>query len=113
MLRFYGQLDAILGLLLKKPLKNKEIVTYYWWPYTNWNTPGPAPHAVIDVAMSASIGNERQPKVFRDWLTRYYGNLYYLCDALAAKIAPRVRVGRYSILQWWIDKLRIQYPATL
>src|SRR5215217_8955748 len=55
-LRFYGQLSAILGVLLKKPLKNKDLshlllVALYQLEYTK-----AAQHAVVDNAVSASQG---------------------------------------------------------
>src|SRR5687768_2821865 len=55
-LRFYGQLDALLGLLLNKPLKNPDLhclllVSLYQLEYSKT-----APYAVVDNAVSASRG---------------------------------------------------------
>lgn len=53
-LRFYGQLDVLLGLLLKKPLKDQNLrclllVGLYQLEYSKT-----APHAVVDNAVSVS-----------------------------------------------------------
>jgi 16S rRNA (cytosine967-C5)-methyltransferase len=107
-LRFYGQLDAILGLLLKKPLTNKEIsylllVALYQLEYSR-----SAPHAVVDNAVSASQGVNGSRglqglvnAVLRNFIRQH---------ATLLQQSTESEVGRYSHPQWWIDKLRIQYP---
>ena len=107
-LRFYGQLNAILGLLLKKPLKNKEIsylllVALYQLEYSR-----AAPHAVVDNAVSASQGVNGNRglqglvnAVLRNFIRQH---------ATLLQQSTESEVGRYSHPQWWIDKLRIQYP---
>src|SRR5687768_7685072 len=55
-LRFYGQLDVLLGLLLDKPLKDQNLhclllVGLYQLEYSKT-----APYAVVDNAVSASRG---------------------------------------------------------
>jgi 16S rRNA (cytosine967-C5)-methyltransferase len=107
-LRFYGQLNAILGLLLKKPLKNKEVsylllVALYQLEYSR-----AAPHAVVDNAVSASQGVNGNRglqglvnAVLRNFIRQH---------ATLLQQATESEVGHYSHPQWWIDKLRIQYP---
>jgi 16S rRNA (cytosine967-C5)-methyltransferase len=107
-LRFYGQLLAILGLLLKKPLKNREIsylllVALYQLAYSR-----AAPHAVVDNAVSASQGvngglglQGLVNAVLRNFIRQ---------RAALLQQSTESEVGRYSHPQWWIDKLRSQYP---
>src|SRR5688500_4824439 len=42
-LRFYGQLDALLGWLLNKPLRNPALPSFWWVVYINWSTARPPP----------------------------------------------------------------------
>jgi 16S rRNA (cytosine967-C5)-methyltransferase len=107
-LRFYGQLREILAVLLKKPLKNKDIsylllVALYQLEYSK-----AAPHAVVDSAVSASKGLKGSEglqglvnAVLRNFI-RQHGTLL--------QKSGESEVGRYSHPQWWIDKLRVQYP---
>ncbi|PSJ17256.1 16S rRNA (cytosine(967)-C(5))-methyltransferase RsmB [Nitrosomonas supralitoralis] len=108
-LRFYGQLEAILELLLKKPLRDKGLyhlllVSLYQLQYSR-----ALQHTVVDQAVSASRclvkGSAMQGlvnAVLRNFI-RQQENLL--------KQAAEKEVGRYSHPQWWIDKLRRQYPT--
>jgi 16S rRNA (cytosine967-C5)-methyltransferase len=107
-LRFYGQLHAILGLLLKKPLKNKDIsylllVALYQLEYSK-----AAPHAVVDNAVSASQGAHGSTGL-QGLVNAVLRNFLRLHAPLLQE-SSESEVGRYSHPQWWIDKLRIQYP---
>ncbi|WON74952.1 16S rRNA (cytosine(967)-C(5))-methyltransferase RsmB [Nitrosospira sp. Is2] len=107
-LRFYGQLHAILGLLLKKPLKNKDIIYLLLVALYQLEYSKAAPHAVVDNAVSASQGAHGSTglqglvnAVLRNFLRQHSTLLQESSES---------EVGRYSHPQWWIDKLRIQYP---
>lgn len=107
-LRFLGRLDALLDALLDKPLTDDKLrgllrVALYQLEYTK-----AAQHAVVDQAVRAcerlGLGAAKglTNAVLRNFLRRR--------AALAAQ-ARHSDVGRFSYPQWWIDKLRCQYPA--
>src|SRR6476620_8389828 len=105
---FYWQLNAILGLLLKKPLKDKEIsylllVALYQLEYSR-----AAPHAVVNNAVSASQGANGS-RGAQGLVNAVLRNFIRQHSTLLQQSTERA-VGRYSHPQWWIDKLRIQYP---
>lgn len=108
-LRFYGQLDILLGLLLKKPMKDQDIrclllVGLYQLEYSRT-----ASHTVVNNAVSASQGlNGRGVQGLVNAVLR---NFMRQRTALLEKVAES-DVGRYSHPQWWIDKLYIQYPQS-
>jgi 16S rRNA (cytosine967-C5)-methyltransferase len=107
-LRFYGQLNAILGLLLKKKLKNKEVcclllVALYQLEYSR-----AAPHAIVDNAVSASQGVNGNRGLQR--LVNAVLRNFIRQHAALLQQATESEVGHYSHPKWWIDKLRIQYP---
>ena len=115
-LRFYGQLDALLGLLLNKPLKNPDLhclllVGLYQLEYSKT-----AAYAIVDSAVSASRGLNGG-KNTKDIRSATVGGLvnavlrnFMRKRAILLEQAAESEVGRYSHPQWWIDKLRAQYP---
>jgi 16S rRNA (cytosine967-C5)-methyltransferase len=107
-LRFYGQLDAILGLLLKKPLRDKHLrhlllVGLYQLQYSKTQS-----HAVVDHAVSASRALS-QGKGMQGLVNAVLRSFIRQREGLLKKAAEQ-EVGCYSYPQWWIDKLRLQYP---
>lgn len=107
-MRFYGQLDALLQLLLKKPLQDKHLhclllVCLYQLEYSK------APsHAVVDHAVSTALAMG-SGKGAQGLVNAVLRNFMRQRVELLAKAAKK-EVGRYSHPQWWIDKLREQYP---
>ncbi|TFH12925.1 MAG: 16S rRNA (cytosine(967)-C(5))-methyltransferase RsmB [Nitrosomonadales bacterium] len=107
-LRFYGQLDTLLDLLLKKPLRRQDLrclllVGLYQLQYSKTSS-----YAVVDHAVSASLSINRDRGVkglINAVLRGFIRQRETLLKATAEK-----EVGRYSHPQWWIDKLRTQYP---
>ena len=107
-LRFYGQLDTLLSLLLKKPIKKQDVrclllVGLYQLQYSK-----AASYAVVNYAVSASLGLSYGKgakglinAVLREFIRQRETLL------ITANIKE---VGKYSHPQWWIDKLRNQYP---
>ncbi len=107
-LRFYGQLEAILGLLLKKTLRDKSLhhlllVSLYQLQYSK-----ALPHTVVDQAVSASRSLVHGQGM-QGLVNAVLRNFIRQRDSLLKKAAEN-EVGRYSHPQWWIDKLRWQYP---
>lgn len=108
-LRRYGQLLAVLGLLLQKPLKDEDVrglllVALYQLLYTR-----ASPHSVVDNAVRAVHALKKTSAkglvnaVLRNFLRRR--------EALLEQAAASGDEARYSYPQWWLDKLREQYPA--
>jgi 16S rRNA (cytosine967-C5)-methyltransferase len=106
-LRFLGQLDAMLDLLLERPLKDARVrdllrVALFQLAHTR-----AAPHAIVDhavracVALAAPAAKGLVNAVLRNFLRKR--------DALIVE-AQQTDRGRYSHPQWWIDKLRSQHP---
>ncbi|MBI5627075.1 MAG: 16S rRNA (cytosine(967)-C(5))-methyltransferase RsmB, partial [Nitrosomonadales bacterium] len=104
-LRFYGQLRALLGLLLHKPMLDQRIyyvllVALYQLQYSK-----AAPHAVVDHAVrSAQMLNAKVSGLVNAILRNFLRSR----DALLEQAALRAE-GKYSYPQWWIDELQAQY----
>ncbi len=107
-LRFYGQLDTLLSLLLKKPIKKQDIrclllVGLYQLQYSK-----AASYAVVNYAVSASLGlsyGKGAKGLINGVLREFIRQRETLLITASIK-----EVGKYSHPQWWIDKLRNQYP---
>lgn len=106
-LRHLGTLDAMLAPLLAKPLRDERLrhllrVALYQLEHTR-----AAPHAVVDHAVAACAALRAVPAkglvnaVLRTFLRRR-------TEIQAA--ASHSDTGRYSYPQWWVDKIRTQYP---
>ncbi|MDO8206901.1 MAG: 16S rRNA (cytosine(967)-C(5))-methyltransferase RsmB [Gallionella sp.] len=106
-LRFYGQLNSILNLLLHKHMTDNRItylllVALYQLQYSR-----AAHHAVVDHAVrSADILNPKIRGLVNAILRNFLRNQ---TDLLAQ--ATMNDEGQYSHPQWWIDELRAQYGA--
>ena len=104
-LRFYGQLRALLGLLLHKPMLDQRIyyvllVALYQLQYSK-----AAQHAVVDHAVrSAQLLNAKVSGLANAILRNFLRNQVALLEQ-----AAQDEEGRYSYPQWWIDELREQY----
>ncbi|PTR07332.1 16S rRNA (cytosine967-C5)-methyltransferase [Nitrosospira sp. Nsp5] len=109
-LRFYGQLDRLLGLLLNKPLRDRNIrylllVGLYQLGYSKASV-----HAIVDHAVSATQvmnGNKGAQGLVNAVLRNFVRQRAYLLERAAEN-----EVGRYSHPQWWIDKLHVHYPQS-
>src|SRR5215212_4475319 len=100
-LRFLGEVDEVLNGLLDKPLKDEGLrqllrVAIYQLAHTR-----AAPHAVVDHAVGACAAQGLVTAVLRNFLRNR--------DALIAQ-AHTTESGRYSHPQWWVNRLRDQYP---
>ena len=106
-LRFLGRIDAMLEALLDRPLRDQALrsllrVALYQLEYTR-----AAPYAVVDHAVNTCgrIGQAAARglvnAVLRNFLRR---------RAAITATAERTERARFSHPQWWIDKLRGEYP---
>ncbi|HEX5364923.1 MAG TPA: 16S rRNA (cytosine(967)-C(5))-methyltransferase RsmB [Gallionella sp.] len=104
-LRFYGQLRALLELLLHKPLSDQRIfyvllVALYQLQYSK-----AAQHAVVDHAVrSAQMLNPKVSGLVNAILRNFLRSRATLLEQ-----ATRRPEGKYSYQQWWIDELQAQY----
>ena len=104
-LRFYGQLRALLALLLHKPMLDQRIyyvllVALYQLQYSK-----AAQHAVVDHAVrSAQMLNAKVSGLANAVLRNFLRNHIALLEQ-----AEQSEEGRFSYPQWWIDELRAQY----
>ena len=106
-LRFLGEIDAVLEKLLDRPLKEASLrqllrVTLYQLAHTR-----AAPHAIVDNAVrtSVAIGQPAAKGLVNAVLRNYLRRSEQLL-----REARETERGRYSHPQWWIDKVRAQYP---
>jgi 16S rRNA (cytosine967-C5)-methyltransferase len=112
-LRFYGQLQAVLDMLLHKPLQDERVrflllVALYQLQYGK-----SAQHAVVDHAVRAAHTlNPRVSGLVNAILRNFLRN-----QAILLSQAAQHPEGKYSYPQWWIDELHTQYgefcPALL
>jgi len=104
-LRFYGQLNAVLNLLLHKHMTDHRItylllVALYQLQYSK-----AAQHAVVDHAVrSADMLNPKIRGLVNAILRNFLRNQ---ADLLAQAALPDE--GRFNYPQWWVDEVRAQY----
>ena len=107
-LRFLGRLEALLDELLDRPLRDVRLrplllTALYQLDYTR-----AAHHAIVDNAVRCC--DRRGLSSARGLVNAVLRNFLRNRSALDAR-AQRSEEGRYCHPQWWIDKLRAQYPA--
>jgi 16S rRNA (cytosine967-C5)-methyltransferase len=106
-LRHLGALDTILDALLAKVLNDERLrqllrIALYQLEHTR-----AAPYAVVDHAvqacdkLNAGAAKGLVNAVLRNFLRR---------RAILRSATTRSDISRYSHPQWWVDKLRLQYP---
>ncbi len=107
-LRFYGHYCAILDKLLQKPLSDdavKGLLVVALHQLESRKTP---PHTVVDQAVKAAQAiNKTWAKGLVNAVLR---NFLRQRDSLLVQADAAGEAARYSHPQWWIDKLRVQYP---
>jgi 16S rRNA (cytosine967-C5)-methyltransferase len=106
-LRFLGQIDAALDALLDRPLESERLrhllrIALFQLIHTR-----AAPHAVVDHAVRSAdaLGHTRARGLVNAVLRAFLRKREATLTA-----AARTEVGRYSHPQWWIDKLKREYP---
>jgi len=107
-LRFYGELDAMLTCLLEKPLQDVNVECLLLVAIYQLNHDKAASHTVVDQAVNAASHHKKSwvkglvNGVLRNFLRQH--------EALKQK-ALENEVARYSYPEWWINKVKKQYPA--
>lgn len=107
-LRFLGRLEALLEALLEKPLRDAQLRTLLLVALYQLEHTRAAPHAVVDHAVRAC---EALGLTSAKGLTNAVLRNFLRGRAAIAARAQRSETARYSHPQWWIDKLRAQYPS--
>lgn len=106
-LRFYGRLQALLAQLLEKPLQDTRAQCLLLVALYQLNYDKAADHTVVDQAVKAATGLKKPwakglvNAVLRNFLRRR--------DELNQALVSN-EVATYSYPQWWINKLKNQYP---
>jgi len=106
-LRFLSRFDALLDALLEKPLKDAQLRALLLVALYQLERTRAAPYAVVDHAVNAcralGLASARGlvNAVLRNFLRRR--------PELEARVERR-EAARYCHPQWWIDRLREQYP---
>lgn len=110
-LRFYGEIDAYLRALLEKPLDDERIhalllVAIYQLTHDKADA-----FTVVNQAVHAVSQLKRPPvKAWAKGLVNaILRNFLRQKEQLAAKFKEN-EVASYSYPQWWVNKLRAQYP---
>ncbi|MDX8385561.1 MAG: 16S rRNA (cytosine(967)-C(5))-methyltransferase RsmB [Gallionella sp.] len=104
-LRFYGQLRAILELLLHKPLSDQRIYHVLLVALYQLNYSKAAQHAVVDHAVrSAQMLNPKVSGLVNAILRNFLRNSAKLLEQ-----ATHRAEGKYSYPLWWIDEMQVQY----
>jgi len=104
-LRYFGQLQAMLDMLLHKPLQDERVrflllVAMYQLQYGK-----SARHAVVDHAVrAAQILNHRVSGLVNAVLRNFLRDQNVLLEQ-----SGKNEAGKYSYPQWWIDELKAQY----
>jgi len=110
-LRFYGETNAYLTCLLEKPLPDDRIYTLLLVAIFQLLHDKADAFTVVNQAVHAvSQLKKPTPKHWAKGLVNaILRNFLRKKDQIAATLAPS-EVAVYSYPQWWINKLRIQYP---
>jgi 16S rRNA (cytosine967-C5)-methyltransferase len=106
-LRFLGQIDAALDALLDRPLENERLRNLLRIALFQLIHTRAAPHAVVDHAVRSAdaLGHARARGLVNAVL-----RAFLRAREATLTAAARTEAGRYSHPQWWIDKLKRQYP---
>lgn len=106
-LRFYGELEALLQQLLQKPLQLQRLHCLLLVALYQLNHDRAAAHTIVDQAVKAA-GQFKLPwakglvnAVLRNFLRQEQALKHAISDD---------EVAQHSYPQWWIDKVRQQYP---
>ena len=110
-LRFYGEINAYLTCLLEKPLSDDRIYALLLVAiYQLLHDKADAFTVVNQAVHAVSQFRKPTPKQWAKGLVNaILRNFLRKKDEFAAKLA-KTEVVTYSYPQWWINKLKIQYP---
>lgn len=108
-LRFYGEVNAYLTQLLEKPLSNAHITALLLVAIYQLLHDKADDFTVVNQAVKAA--SYAKPKWAKGLVNGVLRNFLRQKDVLAEKIKAD-EVAIYSYPQWWINKLRSQYPQS-
>ncbi len=106
-LRFYGQINAYLMQLLEKPLSNTDISALLLVALYQLLHDQADDFTVVNQAVKAA-GNAK-PRWAKSLVNGVLRNFLRKKEALSVSIKTN-EVALYSYPQWWINKLKQQYP---
>lgn len=110
-LRFYGEIDAYLSQLLEKPLTDDRIHTLLLVAVYQLLHDKADAFTVVNQAVYAVSELKRPvPKSWAKGLVNAILRNFLRQKDQLAKILPSSEVATYSYPQWWINKLKTQYP---
>jgi 16S rRNA (cytosine967-C5)-methyltransferase len=110
-LRFYGEIDAYLSQLLEKPLTDDRIHTLLLVAVYQLLHDKADAFTVVNQAVYAVSELKRPvPKSWAKGLVNAILRNFLRQKDQLAKILPSSEVATYSYPQWWINKLKMQYP---
>jgi 16S rRNA (cytosine967-C5)-methyltransferase len=107
-LRFYGEVNAYLTQLLEKPLSNEHITALLLVAVYQLLHDKADDFTVVNQAVKAA--GDAKPPWAKGLVNGVLRNFLRQKDALAEKLKTD-EVALYSYPQWWINKLKNQYPA--
>ena len=108
-LRFYGEVNAYLQQLLEKPLSSEIITNLLQVAIYQLLHDKAEPFTVVNQAVTAA--SYAKPRWAKSLVNGVLRNFLRQKDALATKLASN-ESALYSYPQWWVDKLKAQYPST-
>jgi 16S rRNA (cytosine967-C5)-methyltransferase len=106
-LRFYGEVNAYLEKLLEKPLSNAHITALLLVAIYQLLHDKADDFTVVNQAVKAA--GDAKPRWAKGLVNGVLRNFLRQKDALAEKLKTD-EVAQYSYPQWWINKLKNQYP---
>lgn len=110
-LRFYGEIDAYLSQLLEKPLTDDRIHTLLLVAVYQLLHDKADAFTVVNQAVYAVSELKRPvPKSWAKGLVNAILRNFLRQKDQLAKTLPSSEVATYSYPQWWINKLKMQYP---
>jgi 16S rRNA (cytosine967-C5)-methyltransferase len=107
-LRFYGEVNAYLEKLLEKPLSNAHITALLLVAIYQLLHDKADDFTVVNQAVKAA--GDAKPRWAKGLVNGVLRNFLRQKEALAEKI-KQDEVALYSYPQWWINKLKSQYPS--
>jgi len=106
-LRFYGELQAILALLLQKPLQDEKLQALLLVALYQLHHGKVADHTVVNQAVKAAEFNKKPWA--RGLVNAVLRNFLRQQKTLVQQISAS-ETARYSYPQWWINQLKREYP---
>lgn len=107
-LRFYGEIQAYLEKLLEKPLSNAHLTALLLVAIYQLLHDKADDFTVVNQAVQAA--SYAKPKWAKGLVNGVLRNFLRQKTDLA-KVLAQNEVAQYSYPQWWINKLKVQYPA--